>query len=249
MKNILIFIIGICLLGCKPDYKKTFPDNQVNHIIPVIKDTIGIESFGYDRLNNISWLETADYRFLYIGKNKDTIYIHPFLSFIPAPPPPIFSNNSKVKTDSIFENYKAFETPFNKYYIERFNVNQYRNWQETKIEIFVDTNTRLSNSYATSIINKDVDSTYIGYGSQILMIMEAIDSTGKWRPIEKRFGYFCGTGLGLVILPPNEIIVTRAPIFKGDYETKLRLKLDNHYSNSFDGSIYYRQFERRFNGN
>ncbi len=47
------------------------------------------------------------------------------------------------------------------------------------------------------------------------------------------------------MLPPNEIVITLAPIFKGNYKTQIRLKYGKNYSKPFDGSIRYSQFEHK----
>lgn len=59
----------------------------------------------------------------------------------------------------------------------------------------------------------------------------------------------CGNGVGTIILPPNEIVLSSAPIFNGNFKTELRLTVPKTdiYSNTFDGSINYRQFESMFN--
>lgn len=53
----------------------------------------------------------------------------------------------------------------------------------------------------------------------------------------------CGTGLSTIILPPNEIAVTFVPVFKGNYKTQLRLTDGKNHSASFEGKIFYTQFQ------
>ena len=59
--------------------------------------------------------------------------------------------------------------------------------------------------------------------------------------------YICGNGLGKIMLPPNEIVVTSAMIYNGHYKTDLRLKIGKNYSKPFKGTINYRQFDSMFN--
>lgn len=92
-------------------------------------------------------------------------------------------------------------------------------------------------------MNKHADTIVVGYGVLIPIILEAKNKQGKWNPIQDRYIVGCGTGVGHIFLPPNQIVITLAPIFNGDYKTQLRLKCGNNYSNTFTGSIKYSQFE------
>lgn len=57
----------------------------------------------------------------------------------------------------------------------------------------------------------------------------------------------CGNGVGTVILPPNQIVLSSAMKYSGNYPTTLRLRIDSTFSNEFKGNINYRQFESIFN--
>jgi hypothetical protein len=59
----------------------------------------------------------------------------------------------------------------------------------------------------------------------------------------------CGTGLNSTLLPPNEIVVTTAPLYHGNYKTKLRLRYHKTISNEFNGKINLTQFESRWDEN
>ena len=45
--------------------------------------------------------------------------------------------------------------------------------------------------YPVLLINNHTDTVTIGYGVILPLEMEAKDSTGLWKPIEKRFIYLC----------------------------------------------------------
>ena len=101
-------------------------------------------------------------------------------------------------------------------------------------------------AYPVFLKNETNDTLQIGSGNYIYMIVEAVDSFGVWRPIQRPYVYFCGTGLNSIIIFPNEYMITACDIFNGDYSTKLRLKLkrnNNLLSNEFYGKIYYSQFK------
>jgi hypothetical protein len=76
--------------------------------------------------------------------------------------------------------------------------------------------------------------------------LEAKDSTGNWRPIEEPYVYMCGNGVGTIILPPTEVVLSFVPITNGNYLTQLRLVFGNNHSAPYVGYINYRQFERPF---
>ena len=103
---------------------------------------------------------------------------------------------------------------------------------------------KINYGYPVLLTNNHTDTVTVGYGVILPLEMEAKDSTGLWKPIEKRFIYACGMGLNSIILPPNEIILTSAPIYKGDFKTDLRLVLGDNFSPVFQGNINYSQFEK-----
>ena len=55
---------------------------------------------------------------------------------------------------------------------------------------------------------------------------------------EKIYLFMC-TRLNSIFLPLNEVILTPAPIYKGDYKTDLRLALGDNFSPVFKGNINY----------
>ena len=97
------------------------------------------------------------------------------------------------------------------------------------------------------IENKDNDTITIAFGNFVPLITEAKNSTKNSRSIEERWTYMCATGVGEIILPPNEIALSAAIVYHGNYSTTLRLRIDSTFSNKFKGNINYRQFENMFN--
>ena len=102
-------------------------------------------------------------------------------------------------------------------------------------------------SFPVFIENLSTDTLTIVFGDILPIIIEAKDTEGNWRPIQKRFKYDCGTGLTEFILGPEQIAITTMKIFTGDFKTKLRLIFDYSeekiYSNEIDGQINSGQFE------
>ncbi len=85
--------------------------------------------------------------------------------------------------------------------------------------------------------------------NRALVIQEAKDKNGQWRPVEFINGYIgCGTGVfGEIKLNPMEFVEIYAPKYCGDFFTKLRLKININgsviYSEEFEGFINPKQFD------
>ncbi|MDP2060163.1 MAG: hypothetical protein Q8J97_10505 [Flavobacteriaceae bacterium] len=221
---------------------------------PVIIDTSDFKT----SKREATWLSTANYELLYIGEWKDTIYPDYRLKYYPIPPPPPGSNIEP--SDTIGFHKRLTEHPMFQYYIDWMDPSDYKSWRQAQLSISVDTTQRIKNddihvnwdnpyfkAYPVLIENKDHDTITIGYGHYIPLITEAKDSIGNWKPIEEKWIYMCGNGVGTIILPPNEIGLSAAMIYHGDFSTTLRLRIDSTFSNEFNGNINYRQFESMFN--
>lgn len=105
-------------------------------------------------------------------------------------------------------------------------------------------------AYPVYIKNMLSDTISVGYGDYIPLILEAKDSLGLWKPIQKNYRYHCGTGLSHYYLPPSQISIISCPIFDGSFSTKLRLKYGypgKIISNEFFGNINHSQFDKSNN--
>lgn len=241
----LIFLLTtLFLIGCQTDKKEAAKEADNLQPFPLVLDTFGVDKFlHFFEDENPNWLTTSNYNFYFIGEVKDTIYLSPFTNFSPPPPPPPLPSGAKTSNRT---KITELENSFKKYYIEWDEERSYRNWTQSKIEIQLDTAIKLANLYPVILTNRDTDTIFIGYGSHVPIVMEAVDTLGNWKPIQERFIYKCGNGVGSFILPPNECVLTLAPIFKGNYKTKLRLTLGDNHSKPFIGFISYRQFQSKF---
>jgi len=250
MKNFFLISLIFTLTACTPVSKNTEVKNDITEILeetsfPVILDTIDMNVFEFLKKDtlNIQYLKTAKFKFLYIGESKDTLYIRHFLSSIPPPPPPHTYSNIQEYNLPEYQDAKH-ENRFGSNYIEWDNNNLFKNPDNSIIEITVNSQNSINNSYPTIIKNFSKGTVRVGYGDYLPIIMEAKDSSGVWSPIQTQYKYMCGNGVGTIILFPNEVVLTSAPIFSGDYETELRLKFNrtNITSNTFKGQINYSQF-------
>lgn len=82
--------------------------------------------------------------------------------------------------------------------------------------------------------------------NKLVMIQEAKDSLGNWKPIEHFLHSDCGNSYSSFTIPPNNTYELKFAKFCGDYKTKIRIRLSiNHkeyLSNEFEGNINYEQF-------
>jgi len=240
----IVYIAFLSLLGlfaCNSEITDTNNNLEKpnSKAFPVVLDTIDFNGFDYYGNNEeTTWLSTANYNFFYVGPHRDTLIINHRLIYSPPPPPPGF--------DTTKHKIPEYVNPLEGYYIDWLDDRNYQRWDSAKIEVKIDTTTIINNSHPVILTNNEPDTIFIGYGHYTPLIMEAKDSAGNWRPIQERFIYMCGNGVGSIILPPEEIVLTSARIFKGTYQTDLRLTIGNNSSKEFKGSINYRQFESMF---
>lgn len=80
----------------------------------------------------------------------------------------------------------------------------------------------------------------------LMMIQEAKDPDGQWRPIEHWIHSWCGNSYWVQDLPARSVLVASVPYYDGDFATQLRIKIKNgdiiSYSNAYEGNINLEQF-------
>lgn len=112
-------------------------------------------------------------------------------------------------------------------------------------------------AYPVLIYNNSNSKAYIyKYSSEdLMMIQEALDADGIWKPIEYRFFSLGSCLIGsphypYFVLSPKHYMATSIIKYKGDFKTKIRVKviLDKKicYSNAVDGSVNRSQFNQDF---
>lgn len=87
----------------------------------------------------------------------------------------------------------------------------------------------------------------------LIMIQEALDEDGNWKPIEYWTYSGCGNSyFDPLKLDPGKCVLVPIKKYSGSYKTKIRLKfkIGNYiiYSDTFEGTINKLQFEKE-NGN
>lgn len=111
--------------------------------------------------------------------------------------------------------------------------------------------------YIINTSNKEIE--FDAQDSRLYAVMQALNKDGKWQDIEYLPSSWCGNSYHTMTLEPNYVWHFSIPIYQGNFQTLLRLKLtskDNyedenksvtHYSHSFSGSINLSQFWRKPN--
>ena len=104
------------------------------------------------------------------------------------------------------------------------------------------------------LINTSKDTFYYDgvQDGSLIMVQQAKDEPGNWKPIESWCWSSCGNSYeDFLRLDPNTYITAVAPRYKGDFNTELRFvfitynkaKMNKIYSEPFRGSVNLSQFE------
>lgn len=235
-----LLLILLCL-SCENEIIVSSNLEKEESYFPLIIDSLEYEGIEMES----DWLNTANYKIYYIGEEEDTIAInYRFNSHYLGP----LTEFYYFLDDTIFYEERI---PYQKYFRDWMRPSTHSiNPDQANLKITVDTNQLVFNdgniAYPVIVKNMDKDSVQIAYGDFIPIIMEAIDAEGNWMSIEEHWMYMCGNGVGSIILPPNEIVLTSAYKYYGKYKTLMRLKIGKNYSNSFLGTVNPKQFESMF---
>jgi hypothetical protein len=244
----LLFLGLLFIFNSAAQNQTTVSISEFDLKFPVIIDTS--KSTCTER--NATWLSTADYELLYIGVWRDSVYVDYTLKYYPVPPPP---PGYEIPLDTLGFHQMEIEHMMFPYYLDWLDTKSYKYWHSSQLSVSVDTSQRVKNdeftedwdspfseAYPVLIQNIGLDTIRIGYGHFLPLITEAKDSAGFWNPIQKEWRFFCGNGVGSIILPPKQIGVSATTIYQGSYKTTLRLRIGDNFSNEFEGWINYTQF-------
>lgn len=202
------------------------PSNDIIYV-GTLADTINLNE--YDRFNTQDYLGLLDNGDSLTSSNELKIYISDKqlltidLEDFSIPPPPAFLENSEdFKLDSI-ATAKTF--------------NEWKKRPRNNIQ-----------SIPVFIYNPGNDTVYLDQqDGRVIMIQEAKDVNGEWKPIEYWRYSSCGNSYGSEGLYPNTLAIVKIIKYDGDFETEIRLKLKNgnsiFYTDSYKGKINRNQFE------
>ena len=101
-------------------------------------------------------------------------------------------------------------------------------------------------AYKLYLINASKDTVHIPVqDGRVKIIQQAKNKKGDWQDIENFINSFCGNSYYSIPFAPNEFQIFATPIFKGEFKTQLRFKLELGkkiiYSTSYIGQINYGQ--------
>ncbi len=194
---------------------------------------------------------TARYVPHYFGPIKDTIDVGYILCPQQNPSRDYLENQGEDSVEDSKSAYNEADRMLKRYYKMRYGrLENIPHWDSMDIEIHVDTTQITFNmdggeieAHPVIIINKTEFDLLVGRGSYLHLIMEAKNRHGEWRPIERRHGYiYCSTGVPDIILPAKECVITSAKKYQGDFVTDFRLRIGNHFSETYKGTMDERQF-------
>lgn len=95
------------------------------------------------------------------------------------------------------------------------------------------------------LIIKNISSQTISVLESPDLIIEAQDKKGVWKAIQNNdLKFFCATVADVVNIPTGYIVIVPIPIYKGNFTTKLRVRLGKNISNEYTGQINFEQFEK-----
>lgn len=218
----LLYVVPVLLVcGLAMIYLLSVKEQRACLVMPEVIDSLAYRA---ERVE-VNEPQTPMYTPLYMGKWQKRILIH------------------------------RSEPPY-EYYYNNFDgqLSDYREAEASDLELLLDTSRFVTGyreefkngviqayqtlCYPAMLANLSGDTLNVGYGSVMPFTQEALDSSGKWRPVEKPYIYLCGMGLGGIRLPPGEIAIVPVAVYQGTYRTRLRLRYGKLCSREYRGSIH-----------
>ncbi|NOQ76135.1 MAG: hypothetical protein GQ574_29310 [Crocinitomix sp.] len=244
IRKVLIILFISCSFIWSCTDKPQIPESVKPESFPVVINSVDCCEDPIEK----EYLSYSRYTLLYIGSPSDSINVNWRLSGEFGGPPPTEID----PIDPIDPEFKRKGRPLSKYSAyDLLRDGYYENIIPAgmlDLKIRIDTSQLINymfGQYPVFITNNSLDTAIIASRNEIPAIMEAIDESGKWRAIEEPL-IGCGTGVTHIILPPNEMVLSGAPIFKGEFKTAFRIRIGDNVSNIFFGSINPNQFESAY---
>lgn len=225
---VIPFLLDSLEVSAKP-YNVCEMQVPMNDVIFIgsLSDTINLNK--YDRYNYENYLDFQDYGDSSIIKDGLNIFVSNRqlltldLENFSFPPPPIL-----IEDSDDFE-FDSVETAKN-----------LQIWKERPREFI--------QAIPIIIYNPTKDTIYFDQqDGRVIMIQEAKDENGEWKPIEFWRYSWCGNSYGAEGLLPKTLAIVKVFKYDGDFETEIRIKLKNGdkiiYSESYKGRLNKSQFE------
>jgi hypothetical protein len=197
-----------------------------------------------------TWLAQTAHRLLYIGRPQDTLLLqHTLTAYAPRPGLPARAPfiGAYALADEQQERARQWKFAEQARLDLTLDTGQViKAEEEWNRDLRTDTLSRWFTAYPVLVRSLEPDTILIGAGDYVPLEVEAQDQLGQWRPIEKPFLHFCGTGMPSMMLPPRQVVLTSMLIPHGSFSTQLRVRLGENYSPPFRGRIHPRQFESKY---
>lgn len=162
--TITYLLIASVLLACSPNGDLEKDEPEVGFDFPVFIDK---ENQSEDQVNVI-WMNDGNHNPLYFGEIIDTIRVERTLGRLYPPPPPPGSTDT----------FRIIEGKYSDYFLDWMDLREYTSYDSVKLNRLVDTTQFITNkerkAYPVIIENLHSDTIYIGYGSYIPIITEAL---------------------------------------------------------------------------
>jgi hypothetical protein len=222
-KQISYLVLSV-LVCCNDKKINQYESTQLNY--PVILDACHLASIDRNEVN----MQSGYYYPLYIGEITDTIAI----------------NKLKYSVTHFMSDYRDgrdYSYPEDSSVLKIF-IDTTRFICYTEKSYGKDTfSLKYYNGYPLILLNNSSDTVRVASGPFIPAKLEALTPEGKWQAIEQELIPMDENGLNRLFLPPRYTVICAIPVYKGDFDTKLRLKFRNFTSAPFSGSINITQLD------
>jgi hypothetical protein len=243
MRKLLLFFVVLGFVSCeKKEEKHAFPrlaDKNAKNVISV---------------NSIEMLESNagllacnfkhDVGVPYSGSHNDEMTYFAYSPYIILP---------EYRLIVIIDTSYSFATDGYEYK----RLPHWREGDEASLNNYFEASEKLRNRYVSSypvlIRNEGNETAVLEFTTlKFPIIQEALDNDGKWKPIEfvEPKPVVCNPGVSAHLLFPNNYMATSVIRYKGNFKTKIRVKIQNgrynYYSNEVTGYINRSQFDHRF---
>ncbi|KOY87290.1 hypothetical protein AD998_15035 [bacterium 336/3] len=227
---VIVFFLLIFLLSCN-----SLETNKMSVII----DTTNLKKMPiHERIEKEQTL--FYYHVKYAGKEQDTIFIPNHLccleAFLEDSSKQISTRNSLMDSGAI---KILIDTTQNIY---DYGIAKGVDIKEINAE---NVKSKMVAYKSYPLIIKNVSSKTISVLETPDLIIEAQDKKGVWKSIQNNdFKRFCATVANTINIPAGYLVIIPIPIYKGDFTTKLRVRLGKNISNEYTGQINLEQFEK-----
>lgn len=150
-------------------------------------------------------------------------------------------------TQNLSIDIERFSFPPSPVFISQNNPEIDKHKSDSILDVWKNRTRKYVKAYPVFIRNMSKDTIKIeNQDGVIILIQEAKNKQGNWKPIEKWLYSFCGNSYGNYYLGKNDVLIIKKAHYQGSFKTDIRLKIKTNnkiiYSKPFKGSINLEQF-------